>query len=203
MLGKVAEPKAIATNGIMGGNLAYVDGGAGSDTITAAAGSFITQGFAPGDKIYTLGSTTAANNLVGVTLTGVVAGTLTFATGSINTAEVFAAGAVLVCCKGGSVKDIFKDGVLRIYSGSQPASADNAVAGTLLAEITENAAAFVAGAFGNGLEFGDAASGAISKAVAETWQALGLAAGSAGWFRLVANATDSGAASTASGCTSG
>lgn len=196
MLGTVALPKAIATNGIMTGNLTYVDGGAGADTITAAAGSFITQGFAPGDVIYTYGSTTAGNDLVGVELTAVAAQTLTFVTGSVNTGEVFAAGTVLFCCKGGSLKDTFKDGALLIYSGSQPASADTAVSGTLLLRITESAGAFVAGAFDNGLQFGAAASAAIAKATAQAWQGLGLVAGTAGWFRLVGNATDAGALST-------
>lgn len=197
LLGTVAEPKAIATNGIMGGTLTYVDGGAGvADSITTSAGSFITEGFAPGDVIYTYGSTTAANDLDGVVLTAVAAQTLTFATATVEPGEVFEDGTVLVCCKGGSLKDVLKDGVLRIYSGSQPADADTAASGTLLLEISESAGAFTAGAFDNGLEFGDAASGAISKASSETWQDTGIAAGTAGWFRFVGNATDNGAAST-------
>ena len=196
MLGMIAEPKALLTNGVGGGTLAYVDGGASDDTITDSASNFITAGFAPGDTIYTYGSTTAGNDMSGVVLTGVTAGTLSFATGTVDTAENFAAGTVILCCKGGSLKDVFKDGVLRIYSGSQPSSADSAVSGTLLLEISESAGAFVAGAFDNGLEFGTAASGAIAKATAETWQDLGLAAGTAGWFRFVGNATDAGAAST-------
>jgi hypothetical protein len=197
MLGLQALPKAIATNGIMAGTLTYVDGGAGSDTITTSAGSFITQGFAPGDKIYTYGSTTAANDLVGVVLTAVAAQTLTFATASITTGEVFAAGTVLICCKGGALKDVFQDGVLKIYSGSQPASPDNAPSGTLLLQITVASGVFVAGAFDNGLEFGAAAAGAIAKAAGETWSGVATVSGTAGWFRFCGNATDAGAVSTA------
>lgn len=196
MLGMVAQPKAVLSNGIGGGTLTYVDGGAGEDSITDSASNFITEGFAPGDVIYTYGSTTAANDLSGVVLTGVTAGTLTFATGTVNTGEAFAAGTFIICCEGGSLKDVFKDGVLRIYSGSQPSSSDNAISGTLLLEISVDAGAFVAGAFDNGLEFGDAASGAITKSSAETWQDTGIADGTAGWFRFVGNATDAGAAST-------
>ena len=196
MLSRQALPKAIFTNGIAGGNLAYVDGGAGSDTITAAAGSFVTAGFAPGDKIYTFGSTTAANNLVGVTLTAVAAATLTFATGNVDTAEVFAAGAVLVCCKGGSLRDIMKDGVINVYSGSQPASPDSAISGTLLGQITVSGGAFVAGAFGNGLQIGDAVAGVVGRLSTQTWQLTGVAAGSAGWARFVGNAADNTLAST-------
>lgn len=196
MLGMVAIPKAVYSEEIGGGNMAFVDGGASEDTITDDASGFVTAGFSPGDLIYVYGSTTAANDLVGVELTAVAAGTLTFATGSVNTAEAFAATTFIVCCKGGSLKDVFKDGVLKIYSGSQPSSPDSAVSGTLLVTVTLSSGAFVAGAFGNGLEFGDAASGAISKASGATWSGAAVASGTAGYFRLCANATDAGGAST-------
>lgn len=195
MLGMIAIPKVVYSEGIGTGDLAYVDGGTGSDTITHSASGFVTAGFAPGDVIYTYGSTTAGNNLSNVALTGVAAGTLTFATGTVNTAEAFPATCHIVCCKGGSLKDVFKDGVLKIYSGSQPSNADTAASGTLLVTVTVSSGAFVAGAFGNGLEFGTAASGAISKD-ADTWSGAAVATGTAGWFRLCANATDAGADST-------
>jgi hypothetical protein len=197
MLGKVAEPIAVLNNALGGGTFTYVDGGAGvEDSITDSNNGFITAGLSPGDKIYTYGSTTAANDMSGVTLTGVTAGTITFATATVNTGQAFAATTVLAACKGGSLKDTFKDGILKIYSGSQPTSPDSAASGTLLLQITVSAGAFVAGAFDNGLEFGDAASGALAKATGETWQGLGIAAGTAGWFRFCANETDAGAAST-------
>jgi hypothetical protein len=196
MLGMVAIPKAVYSEGIGTGDLAYVDGGAGEDTITHSASGFITAGFSPGDLIYTYGSTTAGNNLVGVELTAVAAGTLSFATGSIAAAEGFAATTYIVCCKGGSLKDVFKDGVLKIYSGSQPSSPDSAVSGTLLVTVTLASGTFVAGAFDNGLEFGAAGSGAISKAAGATWSGAAGASGTAGYFRLCANPTDAGGAST-------
>jgi hypothetical protein len=196
MLGKIALPKAIFNNAISTGTLTYVDGGASSDTITASAGSFITAGFAVGDVIYTYGSTTAANDMSGVVLTGVAAGTLTFATATVNTGEVFAAGTVLIACKGGSLRDVLKDGVLRIYTGSQPSSPDSAASGTLLMTVSNLAGAWVAGAFDNGLIFGTAASGAISKSTGQTWQATAAASGTAGWFRFIGNASDAGLAST-------
>jgi hypothetical protein len=185
MLGMVAIPKAVYSEGIGSSNLAYVDGGAGSDTITDDGSHFISTGFSIGDLIYTYGSTTAGNNLAGVELTAVAAGTLTFATGSVAAAEAFAATTHIVCCKGGSLKDVFKDGVLKIYSGSQPSSPDSAVSGTLLVTVTLSSSAFVAGAFDNGLEFGAAASGAISKATGATWSGAAVASGTAGYFRMV------------------
>lgn len=42
---------------------------------------------------------------------------------------------------GGSYKDMLQNGRMEIYSGSQPASADAAVTGTLLCTITDNSAA--------------------------------------------------------------
>ena len=199
MLGMQGEVAAQIAEDTYTSNLAFVDGGGSDDTITDDGSNFITAGFAPGQLIFVYGATTAGNNTAfasGVALTGVAAGTLSFATGTVNTAEAFAATTRIVACKGGSIRDVMMDGVLRIYSGSQPATADTAVAGTLLLEISVSAGAFVAGAFDNGLEFGDAASGAIAKASAETWQDTGIASGTAGWFRFVGNATDAGAAST-------
>jgi hypothetical protein len=183
---------------LIGANGALVDGGGSADTITDSGNSLITVGFAPNQILFLQGATTSANDtaITGVAITSVVAGTITIPTGSVNTAEAFAADTVLAAAEGGSLKDIFRDGVLRIYSGSQPADADTAVSGTLLLEISESAGTWAAGAFANGIEFGAAASGAISKNASETWQDTGLAAGTAGWFRLIANPTDAGAAST-------
>ena len=195
MLGMVGIVKAIASEAITSGAMAFVDGGLGEDTITDSGNGFVTAGFSPGDLIYIRGATTSGNNLSGVELTAVAAGTLTVATGTVA-AEDFPATAHIVACKGGSLKDVFKDGILKIYSGSQPTNADTAASGTLLVSVTLSSGAHVAGAFGNGLEFGAAASGAISKASGATWSGAAVASGTAGWFRLYANATDAGGAST-------
>lgn len=94
------------------------------------------------------------------------------------------------------IKEAMADGVLRIYSGAQPITADSAVSGTLLIEVTVNGGAFAHGSATNGLEFDAPADGILSKAVAEAWRGLGLADGVAGWFRFCANPTDAGGAST-------
>ena len=94
------------------------------------------------------------------------------------------------------LKGALADGKIKIFSGSQPASANNAEQGTLLLEITLDAGAFAHGSATNGLEFDAPASGVITKAAAETWRGLGVAAGTAGWGRFVGNATDDGGAST-------
>lgn len=95
-----------------------------------------------------------------------------------------------------SLKEALADGVIKIYSGSQPANADTAVSGTHLVTITVGSAAFTPGSPAAGLEFDAADGGEITKAAAETWSGVGLADGTAGWFRFYANATDAGSSST-------
>lgn len=87
----------------------------------------------------------------------------------------------------------FANGVIEIYSGTQPASADAAVTGTLLGTVTLGSGAFTPGSPTNGLTFDVAANGAVSKS--GVWSFAGVAAGTAGWFRLKANGADAGAVS--------
>jgi hypothetical protein len=86
-------------------------------------------------------------------------------------------------------------GVIEIYTGAQPATANDPVSGTLLGTVTTNGAAFTPGSATNGLTFATAADGAVAKA-ASNWQFTGLATGSAGWFRFKGNAVDAGSSST-------
>ena len=191
--------KGTIKGAIIGATLACVDGGAGADTITHSGNGFVTAGFAPGDKLFAKGWTTAANDtaLSAAVIQGVAAGTLTLLTGIVNTAETAPAGGMLACCKGGSLKDIMKDGKLLIYSGAQPTSPDSAVTSTLLLTITASGGAWVAGAFGSGLEFeDDPLAGVIEKSASETWSGTAIASGTAGWFMFVANPTDALALST-------
>ena len=94
-------------------------------------------------------------------------------------------------------KTAMADGVIEVYSGAQPASADAAETGTKLLRITQDSAVFVPEASANGLEFGTPSAGAIAKAVAETWSGVGLAAGVAGWYRFYDNDYVTGASTTA------
>jgi hypothetical protein len=77
--------------------------------------------------------------------------------------------------------------VIKIYSGSEPTSADDAVTGTLLVTITGPSAAALA--------FEVAAGGTLSKSVSQVWAGTGVSAGTAGYFRLQ-ESTDTGALST-------
>jgi hypothetical protein len=87
------------------------------------------------------------------------------------------------------IKGLFNLSFIKIYSGSEPASADDAVTGTLLCTVSNNGT-------GTGLTFAASASGgAISKNGSETWKGTNAATGTAGYFRLVA-AGDDGTSST-------
>jgi hypothetical protein len=77
--------------------------------------------------------------------------------------------------------------VLKIWSGSEPTSADDAATGTLLATITGPSAAALA--------FDVAANGTLAKSASQVWAGTGLASGTAGYFRLQESA-DSNASST-------
>lgn len=99
----------------------------------------------------------------------------------------------------GSFKSIFDNSggggnagcLIDIYTGSQPAAADDASTGTLLVTIS------VSGA-GTGCTFEASAGtnpGELEKNAAETWSGTAVATGTAGWFRLRRKA-DAGTASS-------
>jgi hypothetical protein len=77
-------------------------------------------------------------------------------------------------------------GAIYIYTGSQPATADAAPTGTLLGIATVGAGSWTAVSnLTNGLDFAAASAGAMTKSLSETWQFVGIADGTAGWFRHV------------------
>lgn len=99
----------------------------------------------------------------------------------------------------GSLTDLLLDGIIEIYSGSRPSSADLTEAGygTLLLKITLDGGAFTAGVATNGISLGTFAALVIKRASGETWKGAGLAAGTAGWARWYSNAYVTGASTTA------
>jgi hypothetical protein len=88
----------------------------------------------------------------------------------------------------------FERGIMEIYSGTQPASADAAPTGVLLGVVTLNSGAFTPGVVTNGLTFGAPVDGVVSKT--GVWSFNAIATGTAGWFRLKANALDNNTLST-------
>lgn len=95
-----------------------------------------------------------------------------------------------------SFKGVFANGIIEIYTGAQPASSDNAPGATLLGVATLDAGAFVPGQAANGINWGTAADGVMPKEPTENWKFNGIAAGTAGWFRVKANAVDDDSVST-------
>ena len=100
-----------------------------------------------------------------------------------------------------AVRTAYANGVMAIYGGaSQPADANDTEAGTLLALITVSSGAFTPGVTTNGLNFDAPSSGVLSKAAAETWSGVGLAAAGTGttatYFRFYDNSQDTGASPT-------
>ena len=68
---------------------------------------------------------------------------------------------------------------INIYTGTQPATADTAASGTLLATIYSNNPTDTIG-----VSFDAPVAGVVAKAVAQTWAGTALATGTAGWYRL-------------------
>jgi hypothetical protein len=177
--------------------IAAVDGGGGLvDTFTDSANGFVTAGFTVGDYVICTGFSGGMQYIVGpFELTIVAAGTLTVPTASL-TADAVGESVTIVALTGGSLKDVFKDGVLKIYNGTQPTSPNDGLGGaTMLVTISKASATFTSGAVTAGLEFGAPALGVLSKN-SDVWSGTIAATGTAAWFRFYANATDAGGADT-------
>lgn len=164
-----------------------------SAEIRDSGNGLLTAGALVGDKVYAFG--TASNNTE-FTVTAALAGALTVTPAPTDEAAgtVFA----LVAGSGGSLRDIMRNGVLRAYTGTQPATADTAVGtATKLLELTDDGGTFAHGTAANGLNFDESADGVITfPATGEVGKATALATGTIGWFRFCANPTDAGLAST-------
>ena len=88
-----------------------------------------------------------------------------------------------------SLADALYEGFIDIYTGTTPASADDAIGGaTLLCRVSVNSGV-------TGLTFGAAANGTISKNGSEVWSGVNVASGTATFYRHVAPG-DTGALST-------
>lgn len=92
----------------------------------------------------------------------------------------------------GSIKEILDGGLVHLYSGAVPASADAALGGaTLLCEIS-------AGGSGTPVTFEPTAPlGVVKKSVSENWTGNNLAGGTPTFFRYVINGDNGSASSSA------
>ena len=100
------------------------------------------------------------------------------------------------------LQGLTKLGVISIFSGAAPTSADAAATGTLLGQVTVAGVAYVVSTGANGLTLDNPTNTrTISKPSGVVWTLKGSAPGTAGWFRYNGfnaagdtNATDSSAA---------
>ena len=176
-------------------SIALVDSGSGAvDSITdtgEALGTFIV-----GDKI-TVSLATNGDDDITAEILSVAIGTITIATGSFTAGQGAGSPIMLASARGGSFADLFRQGTLHIYSGTQPADADAAEGtGTKLVEISQASAEFTPGTFANGLNLGAVGAGVLAKEAGETWSGVADATGTASWFRFYANDEGTGADSS-------
>lgn len=165
--------------------------------VITTAQNFLTLGFRPGDTIDISGS--VLNNMVTTIisvaangLTMVVAGTLVNESAGLD---------VIITAVSKAFKDVFRNNIIRIYSGvgSAPADASAAETGTLLLRLTKSSGAVVPGLAANGNNFDAIAAGVLSKD-SNVWSGVGLVDGTAGYWRLYDNGETTGSSATAKRC---
>ena len=191
----ILDKKATANNLITATDISFEDGtGTGGRDRILSVGEDLSV-FPKRSKITVSGSTSNDGNYeVLASATGYVEIAAASLTSEIAGDQVILAGAT-----GGSISDLFQNAVIDVYSGTQPTTADlTETSGSVkLVTITLSSGAFVGGSPTNGINFGEVSSGVLSKESGETWSGVGLANGTAGWFRMYDNSYTTGASSTA------
>lgn len=161
--------------------------------IRDSGNGLLAAGFRVGDKVTVKNS---ANNNSTFTVTVVAAGALTVS--EAITTESAGATIFVGAHRGSSLNDLFAGGVLEIRTGSQPASADDAETGTLLATITLSSGAHNTTTGENGLMFGaSSTNGVLSKDSGQVWSGDAANSGTAGYFRLYSVSKTTGASTSA------
>lgn len=163
--------------------------------VITTAQNFLTLGFRPGDTIDISGS--VLNNMVTTIisvaangLTMVVAGTLVNESAGLD---------VIITAVSKAFKDVFRNNIIRIYSGAAPADANAAETGTLLLKLTKSSGAVVPGLAANGNNFDAIVTGVLSKD-SNVWSGVGLVDGTAGYWRMYDNGEATGSSSAAKRC---
>jgi len=95
----------------------------------------------------------------------------------------------------GGLKTLLGGGVLDIFTGSQPASADYIETGTKLVRISSTSGVMYGGTGADGLKFGTAAAGVLGRTV-PAWTGSVIVTGVAGWFRFYGTTGTSGTSAT-------
>ena len=166
-----------------------------STSTIASAGSAFDPDIQAGDTLIVLGS--ASNDGVYTVVSVDSGGASAVVSESLTDESASATIAIVVFGAGGDFRKVFRAGVIAVYSGTQPATADTAESGTLLGYITVDSGAFTPGSETNGLVWDDAVAGVCGKPSTDEWSITPVASGTAGWARLYANDMTTGASSTA------
>jgi len=172
----------------------------GGSTITSATD---LSGFIGKAYITIIGST---DNDGTYKINHVAAGVIEVGVGDFTVPEADTAGVILATAEGGSYRGIFRNGTIKIFTGAQPGSADDAEGTGELCQITLASGSFIVpnptGIQANGINFGEVANAVLSKeldaaGVAEVWSGVNSDTGVAGWFRFYDNVAVVGASTTA------
>lgn len=96
-----------------------------------------------------------------------------------------------------SFKDVFKNFVIKLFSGPQPASADDAEdTSALLVTLTRNSLPVTPGLPANCLNFADSVDGVLSIPSGHVWSGIPIASGIANYARFYDNRMVTGASTT-------
>lgn len=167
-----------------------------SNTITTSAQNFLTLGFRPGDTVGISGS--ALNNIF-TPITSIAANGLTMVVEKDLATEAEGETVTITSCAK-TFKDVFRNNVIRVYSGTEPADANaDEGSGTLLLEISKDSGVVTPGTLTNGNNFDAIVAGVLSKD-ANVWSDAGLANGTAAWYRMYDNGVITGSSETAKRC---
>ena len=172
---------------------------ASGNKITDSGNGLLAAGFRPEDTITISGFTGESANNQLTTITSVAS----------DGSEMVVVGTLLDDAAGESVtitsvskafKDVFRNSIIRVYAGTVPADADAAEgAGALLLKVTVSSGALTPGTATNGLDFDAIVAGVLSKS-SSVWSGVGLATGTAVWWRLYDNGEIVGASTIAKRC---
>lgn len=177
-----------------GSQIAFVNGTA---KITDTQSRFLSSGFRPGDVIIVSDSDSGTNDGY-YSVTSVASTGADMVVSPAPTDEAAAAATpTIACVSSKGLLDILRYGTIKIFTGSQPATADTAEAGSELVQITSSSGAFTQGTSTNGLTFDEPTARIVNKASAQTWSGTASAEGTAGWGRYYDNALETGASTTA------
>lgn len=172
---------------------------AATTTISDSGNGLLAAGFRPGDTLTTSGWTDAANNGI-CTVTSVASNGASMEVAGLTLTTEGAGDSVTITACAKTFKDVFRNNVIRVYSGAEPADGDaDEGAGTLLLEISLASGAVVAGTATNGNDFDAIVAGVLSKDT-NVWSDVGMATGTAAWWRMYDNGIITGSSSTAKRC---